>query len=99
MKVKVNVTRADIQAGVRKGCVDCPVARAVLRVLEYYGVDHVNTYYSDIDVRGKIIRLPREARSFIKKFDKEKSGVTNRVHYKFPKSSFKPFSFYLNIAL
>ena len=78
--LRVNITKTDIERGLRNSTTHCPVARALNRKLKRYDV----RVYCDQVVMGqsvltRIIRLPRKTVRFIELFDEGK-GV-------------KPFSF------
>ena len=69
--MKVNVTRQDIDQGERANCCNCPVARAIARLVPEG--DQVEVLYASILRRGlqcRIVRIPEEVRDFIKKFDR-----------------------------
>lgn len=84
--IKIEVTEEDIKDGVRENVKQCPVARAVLRQLDFAEVVEVSMGGIDInfDVPGrKFIRykIPKKVMRFIQRFDEGKSV--------------KPFSFVL----
>ena len=81
MLVTVDVTQADIDAGVKRKCDQCPIARAVRRVV---GADkEVTVNPVSIYIDGGYWRTPLEASNFISDFDNGHPVV--------------PFSFEVNV--
>ena len=109
MRVKVDVTKADIKYGKRAVCEECPVARAVSRALKSFDVEHISVNDDNIigvcyskhgRVRPYRIATPAAARRFINRWDysEVEFGIrTDKLQYKHPKTSFAPFSFYLTV--
>lgn len=101
LKVKINVTRSDIKAGERESCVGCPVARAALRALSEHGYQTVHVFPSSIDARNpdhtsaRSFNLPKRAGAFIDRFDT--AHPKRDQGFQYPKHSFEPFSFFINI--
>lgn len=78
MKITVNVTQADIDAGMPGFGCDCPVALAVHRALPHLPGAYVYSYgvatsaHLEADPFGSVdvfADLPRAARDFITRFD------------------------------
>ena len=66
---KINVTKRDIERGVRCNSDLCPIARAAKRVLNEASVYDYELYYSLPETR-KMVQLPDVAREFIRRFDR-----------------------------
>ncbi len=70
MIVTIEVTQADIDAGVREDCGLCPVARAVSRSTKQdVSVYDVCLTLWDRGTRSTQIGLPADVRQFVKMFD------------------------------
>jgi hypothetical protein len=73
MKKIVNVTQKDVNLGVPKSCVNCPISLAIKRLFKSAGCQ----VYSEkvlIFTNGRVdtFILPREAQEFIIEFDQFK---------------------------
>lgn len=77
MRIKIEVTHADIQNGKPQNCYDCPIALAVKRALPGREIE-VHTAHISID--DGHASLPKEAMDWIENYDK-------------PDGSVMPFSF------
>ena len=82
-RVKVDVTREDIENGERRSPSSCPISLAIGR---RRNVDHVKTEWDGMSVtRGKRqtwYRVPRKARSFIEDFDDGKTVDPARFEFR-----------------
>ena len=70
-KIKVSVTKEDIENGKAQKCSECPVALAIARAL---GIERVTVtgavlYSTDPNKRDVYACLPPEVRRFIDRFD------------------------------
>lgn len=80
--ITVEVTRADIEAGVRNDCYACPVALAIARLV---GVDRcVSVGFSDTWILAHRMATSAVVRDFISRFDAGQDGL-------------EPFSFEIDI--
>lgn len=66
--MKFEVTTEDIQAGVRAGCYDCPVARSIERTSGHEAHVFDGTVMLD-GSRRRVYRLPDEVAKRIKAYD------------------------------
>ena len=68
--MKIEVTQHDIDKGLNNNCFLCPIAHAVKRKM---GTDSVLVYCDRISVMSTVTsynyKLPKKARTFIKRFD------------------------------
>ncbi len=71
MRIRIDVTQADIDAGKRNDCGKCPVALAARRALPGH---FVTVTYTDMQIDGPIstcYRLPDSAERFVAHFDND----------------------------
>lgn len=70
-KYAINVTQADIDAGVKQECFRCPIALAARRVFDHdVSVDdEYIIHYASTEVKADFYALPDEARQFVQHFD------------------------------
>lgn len=90
--VKVEVTAADIAAGKKQSCYNCPVSLALNRVYaDYYKGDFdpsCNVYDSGkgfyIEVGHVHIRAPEDVSSFVLDFDSDYAGAAKPFSFELP---------------
>ena len=68
--MKIKITQSDIDNGEGGSCVACPIARAIRRSArsKIKAVRVQKRYFS---LNGRFYDLPKEAQTFIMKFDKQ----------------------------
>jgi len=93
-EITVDVTSEDILCGCRANCINCPIARAIDRVIPQnyhasvlYG--HANIYLTETCLYKYSYTLPREARSFIEDFDS--GNKVSPFSFKATKNCFGPY--------
>ena len=108
MKIPVHVGRYDFKRGKRRDSRSCPVAIALLRSLKRHTKRSVEVGVCDDDIEiyqdgfvNEKVLIPSRVAKFIDKWDDTITGLSEAkpALYKHPKTSFKPFSFSLNINL
>ena len=66
--MKINVTKRDIERGVKRDAELCPVARAARRIQNGAAVDGEDLYYGPRS-RRRVVALPTVAKEFVGRFD------------------------------
>jgi hypothetical protein len=78
MKVRINVTKNDIEKGSSGSMVFCPIARAVKRALKpERGEIMVSRLYAYLPNGGGAVPLPPDATRFVDVFDGEREGTVS----------------------
>jgi hypothetical protein len=83
----VKVCQGDINSGVPENATSCPIARALRSIVK--DVNGYEVLQDQIQIRGKIMALPKSARKFIKKFDAGDPVKPFNFRVKLPVSSLK----------
>lgn len=100
IRVKIELNKADIKRGTRSNWDACPIARAASRALRSLGLGDVRVYGRVMTATGTAgyheIDLPRKAKVFIERFDFSEQKDED---FKYPRKSFQPFSFNINLNL
>lgn len=65
MRINVEVTAEDIKRGIKVDCLNCPIALA----LDRCGQPDASVSDSDVEIDGRFIRMPLDARRFVQDFD------------------------------
>lgn len=105
MKRKVNITRADIRAASHMDSGNCPIARALRRLISPMFAAHVMPCGDGVEIHHKDniegeplarVKMPAKADRFAADFDCL-SEVNERKGFKDERGELRPLSFWLSI--
>lgn len=105
--ITIQVTRKDIDNGVRGDSCRCPVARATRRALSTNKVlgikprieaEYDNIIFSNMKrTRTLVVENTKKVLQFMRRFDQE-GYIYNKFTYANPRNKLKPFNFTLKIT-